>query len=88
MVDGASAELSIELLGSEAPEVVDSEGPQVEHIIPGKGVPLLDHHHLTAQQCQLDGCPQTTRATANDQALNKKQKKRVKCERGGELVFY
>ena len=57
MVDGAGAELPVELLGSEAPEVVDGVGPEVEHVVPGEGVPLLDHHHLTAQQGQLDGRP-------------------------------
>lgn len=70
MVDGAGAELPVELLGSESSEVVDGEGPEVEHVVPGKGVSLLDHHHLTAQQGQLDGRPQTTRAAADDQTLD------------------
>ncbi len=48
VVDGASAELAVELLGTKAPEVVNGEGPEVEHIVPGEGVSLLDHHHLTA----------------------------------------
>lgn len=70
VVDGAGAELAVELLGPKPPEVVDGEGPEVEHVVPGEGVSLLDHHHLTAQQGQLDGCPQATRTPANDQTLN------------------
>ncbi len=70
MVDGAGTELSIELLGSQAPEVMYGEGPQVEHIVPREGVSLLNHHHLTAQQSQLNGCAKTTGTTANDQTLN------------------
>lgn len=69
MVDGAGAELAVELLGSEAPQVVYGEGPEVEHIVPGEGVSFLDHHHLTAQQGQFDGRPQTTRAATDDQTL-------------------
>lgn len=57
MVDGASAELAIELLGSKAPEVLYGVGPQVEYVVPGEGVSLLNHHHLTPQQRQLDGRP-------------------------------
>ena len=70
MVDGAGAELAVELLGSEPPEVVYGEGPEVEHVVPGEGVSLLDHHHLAAQQRQLDGRPQAARAAADDQTLN------------------
>lgn len=70
MVNGASTELAVKLLGSESPEVVYSKGPEVKHIVPGEGVSLLDHHHLTSQQGQLNGCPQTTRTPADDQTLN------------------
>lgn len=70
MVDGAGAELAVELLGPEAPEVVYGEGPEVEHVVPGEGVPLLDHHHFAAQQGQFNGRPQTTGAAADDQTLD------------------
>lgn len=70
VVDGAGAELAVELLGPEAPEVVYGEGPEVEHVVPGEGVPLLNHYHFAAQQGQLDGCPQTAGAAADDQALD------------------
>ena len=46
MVDGAGAELAVELLGGEAAQVVDVVGPQVQHVVPGEAVALLHHHHL------------------------------------------
>lgn len=69
VVDGACTELSIELFGSEASEVVDGEGPEVQHIVPGEGVSLFHHHHLAAEQGQLDGRPQAAGAPADDQTL-------------------
>jgi len=83
VVDGAGAKLAVELLGSEAPQVVDGEGPEVEHVVPGEGVPLLNHHHLTAQQGQLDGRPQAARAATDDQALNEE----CVCVTGRLLAF-
>lgn len=70
VVDGASTELSVELLGPESPEVVNGVGPEVEHIVPGEGVSFFNHHHLAAQQSQLDGRPKATRTAADDQTLN------------------
>lgn len=46
VVDGASTELPVELLGSQAPQVVDGERPEVQHVVPGEGVPLLHHNHF------------------------------------------
>lgn len=46
VVDGAGAELPVELLGSQAPQVMDGERPEMQHIVPGEGVPLLHHHHF------------------------------------------
>lgn len=46
VVDGAGTELPIELLGSQAPQVMDSERPEVQHIVPGEGVPLLHYDYL------------------------------------------
>lgn len=34
VVDGAGTELSVELFGPKAPQVVDGERPQVEHVVP------------------------------------------------------
>ncbi len=56
MIDSTSTELSIELLGPEAPEVLDGEGPEVQHIVPGEGVSLLQKNHFGPQESQLDGC--------------------------------
>ena len=46
VVDGARAELAVELLGRESAQVVDVVGPQVQHVVPGEAVALLHHHHL------------------------------------------
>lgn len=70
MVNGACAELSIELFGSKAPKVMDGEGPEVQHIIPGKGVSFFNQHYFAAQEGQLNGCPQAARATPDDETLN------------------
>ncbi len=56
MIDSTSTELSIELLCSEAPEVLDGEGPEVQHIVPGEGVSLLQKNHFGPHESQLDGC--------------------------------
>ena len=45
VVNRSSAELSVELFGSEAPEVVYGERPEVENVVPGEGVSLLQQHH-------------------------------------------
>lgn len=73
VVNGACTELSIELFGSEASEVVDGEGPEVQHIIPGKGVSFFNHHHFAAQQGKLNGRPQAAGAAADDQTLSGKR---------------
>lgn len=69
MVDGSGAELSVEFLCPEAPEVLDGEGPQVEHIVPGESISLLQQHHLGPQEAQLDGRPQATWSRPDDQTL-------------------
>lgn len=56
MIDSTSTELPVELLGPEAPEVLDGEGPEVQHIVPGEGVSFLQQHHFGPQESQLDGC--------------------------------
>ena len=81
MVDGACAELAVELLGPEAPEVMNGVGPEVEHVVPGESVSLLNHHHFAAQQGQLDGCPQTTRTPTNDQTLEKVKETKARIRR-------
>jgi len=56
MIDSTGAELPVELLGPEAPEVLDGEGPEVQHIVPREGVSLLQQHHFGPEETQLDGC--------------------------------
>lgn len=70
-----SAEAPVELLGSEAAEVIDGVGPQVQHVVPGEGLSLLQHHHLGPQQGQLHGCPQPTWSSPQHQTLSKNSKK-------------
>ena len=69
MVYGSSTEFPIEFLSSEVPEVMDSERPKVENIIPGEGVSLLNHHNLGSQQGQLYGYTQSTWTTTNAETL-------------------
>lgn len=46
VVNSTGAEFAVKLLGSESSEVVNSEGPKVQDVIPGEGVPLLNDHHF------------------------------------------
>lgn len=55
MIDSTSTELPIEFLGPEPPEVLDGEGPEVQHIVSGKGISLFQKHHFGPQEGQLDG---------------------------------
>lgn len=73
MVYGSGAELAIELLRAEVPEVVDGVRPKMENIVPGERVPLLDHHRFGSEESQLYGCAQSTGASADDQALRGKE---------------
>lgn len=81
MVDSAGAELPVELLGTEAPEVLDGEGPEVQHVVPGEGVPLLQQHHLGPQEGQLDGRTQAAWSSTDDQTLDTER------ERERDTVF-
>ncbi len=74
VVDGAGTELSIELLCSEGPQVVDGEGPQVEHVVPGEGVSLLQQHHPSSHEAQLHRRPQTTGPRPDDHTLANQRK--------------
>ena len=55
MVDGSSAEHSVEFFGSELSEVFDGERPQVKDIVPGEGASLLDQFHIATQEETVDG---------------------------------
>lgn len=74
MVYRSCAELSIELLGSKVPEVMDGVWPKVQNIVPGERVPFFDHHHFGAQQGQFYGGPKATWAATNDETLWKDNK--------------
>lgn len=55
MIDSTSAELPIKLFGPKAPEVLDGEGPKVQHVVPWEGISLLQQHHFGPQESQFDG---------------------------------
>lgn len=46
VVNSTGAEFAVKLFGSESSEVMNSEGPKVQDVIPGEGVPLLNDHHF------------------------------------------
>lgn len=73
VVNGPGAEFAVELFGSEAPQVMDGVGPKVQHIVPGEGVPLLNHHHFGSHQSELDGGPQAAGTSSDDEALMKSE---------------
>lgn len=78
VIQRSRAELSVELLGSEAAEITDGVGPQVEDVVPGERLPLLQHHHLSAEQGQLDGRPQPARPSAQNHTLKKNKQKTMR----------
>lgn len=56
MVDGSSTKLAIKLLGSKTPQILNGEGPKMEHIVSGECIPLLQQNHLGSKEAQLYGC--------------------------------
>lgn len=73
MVDGSGTEFSIELFGPQSPQVMNGIGPKMEHIVPGKRVPLFNHHHFSTQQGKFNGSPQAAGTSSDDEALNKRE---------------
>lgn len=73
VIQRPTAEFAVELLGSEHTEVTNGEGPQVENIVPGERLSLLQHHHLSPQQGQLDGSSQPTRPGTQHEALRREK---------------
>lgn len=71
VVNGSGTEFAIELFGAEASQVMNGVGPEVQHVVPGERVPLLDHHHLGTHQGELDGGAQATGASTDDEALKR-----------------
>lgn len=69
VVNGSSAEFPIELFRPKATQVLDRKGPEVQHIVPREGIPLLQQHHLGSQEAQLYGRPEATWSRTDDQAL-------------------
>lgn len=86
MVDGAGAELPVELLGPQTSEVLDGEGPEVQDVVPGEGVSLLQQHHLGPQQSQLDGRAQAAWSGTDDQTLPAGEKNEKMTRRGPKIT--
>ena len=87
VVQRAAAEFPIELLGSKAAQVVDGVGPQVQHVVPGERLALLQHHHLGPQKRQLYGCSQSTGARSQHQTLWERVRECV-TERKRDIYIY
>lgn len=68
----SGTELAIKLFCPKTPQVMDGEGPKVQHVVSGEGVSLLNHHHFDTHQSELNGCPQTTGTSSYNEALNKR----------------
>lgn len=73
MVYGSGTELSIKLFGPKAPQVMDSKGPKMEHIVPRKRVPLLNEHHFGAHQGELYSSSQAAGTSSDDEALSEEE---------------
>jgi len=70
VIHGSGAELGEENLDSEELKVLDDKRPQVEDVIPGEVVSLLDDDGAPAQQLRLDRSPETTGAATDNANLN------------------
>lgn len=66
VINRSCTELPVEFLCSQSPEVMDGEGPEMQHIVPWESVPLLHDHNLGSQEGKLYGSPQATGATSNN----------------------
>lgn len=75
MIQSPRAKFAVELLGSQPTQVIDGVRPEVQHVIPGERVPLLQYHHLSPQQSQLYGCPQPARPCTQHQALRRERER-------------
>lgn len=73
MIQRARAEFAIELFGSELAEVIDGVGPQMENIVSGECLPLLQQHHLSPQQGQFNGHSQATWTSTQHEALGERK---------------
>lgn len=73
MIQRPGAEFAVELLGSERAEVINGVGPQVENVVPGERLSLLQHHHLSPQQGQLDGGSQPAWPSAQHETLREEE---------------
>ena len=70
VINGPSAKLAVKLFSSQASEVVDVVGPQVEDVVAAEPVSFFNDDHLCAEELSLNGCPEAAWAgTDNQDAL-------------------
>lgn len=75
MVYGAGTEFSMELFCAEAPQILNGERPQVEDIVAGERVSLLQQDHLGSQKGKFYSRAQATWSCSDDQTLYKHAQK-------------
>lgn len=56
MVYGASTKLSVELLCTKTPQILNGERPQMEDIVAGESISLLQQDHLGSQKAKFYSC--------------------------------
>lgn len=49
VIDGSSTELAVEFLGTQTSKIMYGEGPEMQDIVSGEGVSLLDNDHFGSQ---------------------------------------
>ena len=69
MIHRPRAEFRKEDLDPQTLEVLNDEGPDVEDVVPGEGLPLLQHDGLAAHQLALDRGADAARPATHDQGL-------------------
>jgi len=67
VIDGSGAKFSVKLFGSEAAEVVDVVGPQVEDVVPAEAVSLFEDDDLGAEKLSFDGSSKAAGTGADDE---------------------
>lgn len=68
--DFTCTKFSVKLLARHLLQVCNHKRPQVQDVVTGKTVPLLNHQDMgSTQQLQLDRRPQATRTATDDEAV-------------------
>lgn len=49
VVNGSSTELAVEFLGTQTSKIMYGEGPEMQDVVSGKGISLLNNDNLGSQ---------------------------------------